>query len=316
MPSKRKVGKDAKKPLAETEAEIRARAERILKSLKDAYPDAHVPLNYSNPLELLVATILSAQCTDARVNEVTATLFKKYRTAADWARASLPVLEGEVRSTGFFRSKARAIKESTEDIVGRFGGEVPSALEDLVSLRGVGRKSANVVIAHAFGGQGIIVDTHFTRLSRRMGLTIEFDPVKIEFDLMRIVPEERWSDFSLMLTWHGRVICTARNPECGRCPVAGDCPAAASGGEITWKVKVPAWKAKRAKGAGRPKRTRAAAKPKAGGTRRRVKPATKPKPGGARKAKKPTAKPRAGGARKRTKPAAKPKRATSRRTRG
>jgi endonuclease-3 len=292
MPSKREVEKAARGPLGETEAEVRTRAGRILRALKDAYPDAHVPLNYSNPLELLVATILSAQCTDARVNEVTAGLFQKYQTAGDWARAPLAMLEEEVRSTGFFRSKARAIKESAEDIVERFGGDVPSSLEDLTSLRGVGRKTANVVIAHAFGGQGIIVDTHFTRLSRRMGLTAEFDPVKIEFDLMRIVPKERWSDFSLMLTWHGRVICTARKPECTRCPVAGECPAAESGGEITWRVKTPAWKEKR---------TKAAGKPKAGGARKRTKPAAKPKAGRARKRTRRAARPKASGARRRAK---------------
>jgi endonuclease-3 len=243
---KKKTEKTAHGPLGEGEAELRARALKILRGLRKAYPDAHVPLNYGNPLELLVATILSAQCTDARVNEVTAGLFKKYRTAADWARTPLSVLEQEVRSTGFFRNKARAIKESTRDLVERYGGEVPSTLEELTSLRGVGRKSANVLIAHAFDGQGIIVDTHFSRLSRRMGLTAEFDPVKIEFDLMRIVPEKHWSDFSLMLTWHGRVVCSARKPECGRCPVRRHCPVAECGGEITWKVKMPAPKKKRA----------------------------------------------------------------------
>lgn len=247
MSPKKKAEKRTRGPLGEDAGELRARVLKILRGLRKAYPDAHVPLNYSNPLELLVATILSAQCTDARVNEVTAILFKKYRTAADWASAPQSALEEEVRSTGFFRNKARAIRESTQDIVEHYGGEVPSTLDELTSLRGVGRKSANVVIAHAFDGQGIIVDTHFTRLSRRMGLTAEFDPVKIEFDLMRTVPEKHWSDFSLMLTWHGRVICPARKPECGRCPVRRHCPAAESEGEITWKVKAPAWKKKRAR---------------------------------------------------------------------
>lgn len=261
MSPKKKAEKSERGPLGESAGELKARALKILRALKKAYPDAHVPLNYGNPLELLVATILSAQCTDARVNEVTAALFKKYRKAGDWARSPLPVLEEEVRSTGFFRNKARAIKESTQDIVENHGGEVPSTLDELTSLRGVGRKSANVVIAHAFDGQGIIVDTHFLRLSRRMGLTAEFDPVKIEFDLMRVLPEKHWSDFSLMLTWHGRVICPARKPECDRCPVRRLCPAAESGGEITWKVKAPAGTrkrgAKRGKAAPRKGRSRA-----------------------------------------------------------
>jgi endonuclease-3 len=243
----RKPKTNPRGPLGEDLKELRARGLKILRALKKAYPDARVPLNYTNPLELLVATILSAQCTDARVNEVTAGLFRKYRTAADWAEAPLSTLEEEVRSTGFFRNKARAIKESTQDIVENHGGKVPSTLDELTSLRGIGRKSANVLIAHAFDGQGIIVDTHFMRLSRRMGLTAEFDPVKIEFDLMRIVPEKHWSDFSLMLTWHGRVICPARKPACGECPAKRHCPASESAGEVTWKVKAPAWKKKRAK---------------------------------------------------------------------
>ena len=214
----------------------------ILRALERAYPDAHVPLNYSNPVELLVATILSAQCTDVRVNEVTADLFEKYRTARDWAAAPLDVLEEEIRSTGFFRNKARAIKESTGDIVERFGGRVPDSLDDLVSLRGIGRKSANVVLAHAYGGQGIIVDTHCTRLARRMGFTAEFDAVKIEFDLMRVLPKKRWSDFSLMMTWHGRTTCRARKPACDECPVPRRCPASESGGALSWKVKNPGTK--------------------------------------------------------------------------
>jgi len=243
---KTKTRKPRRGPLGESADELRGRAVKILRALKKAYPDARVPLNYANPLELLVATILSAQCTDARVNEVTASLFKKYRSAADWAAARSKVLEKEVRSTGFFRSKAKAIRESAQDIVEKHGGEVPSTLDELTTLRGIGRKSANVLLAHAFGGQGIIVDTHFIRLSRRMGLTAEFDPVKIEFDLMATVPEKHWSEFSLMLTWHGRATCYARKPECGRCAVRRLCPAAESEGEITWKVKIPAWKKKKA----------------------------------------------------------------------
>ena len=224
-------------PLGEDGRALRARALKILRALERAYPDAHIPLNYSSPLELLVATILSAQCTDARVNEVTPALFRKYRTARAWAEASIDVLEEEIRPTGFFRNKARAIRESTGDIASRFDGRVPDSMDDLTSLRGIGRKSANVIIAHAYGGQGIIVDTHFTRLSRRMGLTAELDAVKIESDLMRILPKKRWSAFSLMMTWHGRVTCKARKPSCDDCPVAPHCPACRTNGEISWKVK-------------------------------------------------------------------------------
>lgn len=226
-------------PLGEDAGTLEARALRILRVLERAYPDARVPLDYSTPLELLVATILSAQCTDVRVNEVTPVLFAEYRTARDWADAPLAVLERKIRPTGFFRSKARAIKESAADIVERFDGRVPDSLEDLTSLRGIGRKSANVVIAYAYGGQGIIVDTHCTRLARRMGLTAEFDPVKIERDLMLLLPKNRWSRFSLMLTWHGRTTCQARKPRCPECPVTRDCPAADTLGVVTWRVKVP-----------------------------------------------------------------------------
>ncbi len=229
-------------PLGEDARALRTRASTIFRTLERAYPDAHVPLNYSNPLELLVATILSAQCTDVRVNQVTAPLFEKYRTAHDWASASLDVLEEEIRPTGFFRNKAKAIKGSAGDIVERFGGRVPDSLDDLTSLRGVGRKSANVVIAHAYGGQGIIVDTHFTRLARRMGFTAEFDAVKIEFDLMRVLPKNRWSDFSLMMTWHGRMTCRARTPACDKCSVAEHCPASVLGGTLSWEVKSPGGK--------------------------------------------------------------------------
>lgn len=244
-------------PLGETDEEIRKRALAILRALRKAYPDAHVPLNYENPLELLVATILSAQCTDARVNQVTTTLFPKYRTAADWAKIPTSRLEREIRTTGFFRGKAKSIKESTKAIVERHGGEVPETMEELTALSGIGRKSANVVRAHAFGKEGIIVDTHFLRLSRRMGLTEEFDPEKIEFDLMEILPKKHWSAFSLMLTWHGRVTCDARRPACDRCPVKRHCPAFESQGEIRWDVKIPNWKKKR------PKRQSRAKKPPA-----------------------------------------------------
>ncbi len=224
-------------PLGESVPEMRKRALLTLRRLKRAYPDATIPLVYSSPLELMVATILSAQCTDARVNVVTATLFKKYRTAEDWASANIKTLEGEVHPTGFFRNKARAIKESTRDLVEKHGSEVPRTLDELTALRGLGRKSANVLITHAFGGQGIIVDTHFRRITRRLGLTGQMDPVKIEHELMEIVPRNRQADFSLYINWHGRVTCFARKPGCEDCPAKKDCPAHESLGEITWETK-------------------------------------------------------------------------------
>jgi endonuclease-3 len=226
-------------PLRETKHDRELRTGRVLRALRRAYPDVHVPLDYSTPLELLVATILSAQCTDARVNEVTAGLFPKYRTAADWAAIPSDELEELIRPTGFFRNKARAIHEATSDIVERFDGRVPNTLEELTSLRGVGRKSANVVLAHAFDTPGIIVDTHFRRITRRLGMTPEYDPVAIEFDLMEIVPRKHWSEFSLLVTWHGRETCSARKPSCDVCAVAAECPARQPGGDITWKVKEP-----------------------------------------------------------------------------
>ncbi|MFH1503025.1 MAG: endonuclease III [Candidatus Eisenbacteria bacterium] len=226
-------------PLGEDHKALRARTLKIHRALRKAYPDARIPLVSSTPHELLVATILSAQCTDLRVNDVTAVLFRKYRSVSDWAKAPLKTLEKEVHPTGFFRNKARAIKESAEDILERFDGEVPSTLEELTSLRGIGRKSANVLIAHAFDGQGIIVDTHFIRLARRMGLTGELDPVKIESAAMALLPKKHWSSFSLMMTWHGRATCAARKPACEACVVAGVCPAAESRGAVTWEVKQP-----------------------------------------------------------------------------
>ncbi|MBD3368517.1 MAG: endonuclease III [Candidatus Eisenbacteria bacterium] len=226
-------------PLRESKHDRGLRAGRVLRALRKAYPDVHVPLEYSSPLELLIATILSAQCTDARVNEVTSGLFPRYRTAGDWAAIPLPKLEKLIRSTGFFRNKARAIHEATEDIVERFEGRVPDTLDELTSLRGVGRKSANVVLAHAFDTPGIIVDTHFRRITRRLGMTREYDPVRIEFDLMEYVPRKDWSEFSLLVTWHGRETCTARKPACGDCPIARECPAASSDGQVMWKVKEP-----------------------------------------------------------------------------
>ena len=226
-------------PLRETQEQRQDRAVKILRALKKIYPDAHVPLNYSTPLQLMVATILSAQCTDKRVNEVTKPLFKKYRKAADWAAIDQATLEEEIHSAGFFRNKAKSIRTTAAELVDRYGGRVPDTLEELTALRGIGRKTANVILAHAYDKQGIIVDTHFIRISRRLALTNEFDPVKIEFAMMRFLPERYWSDFSLWMTWHGRFICPARKPSCGECPARGSCPASESAGEVTWRVKTP-----------------------------------------------------------------------------
>jgi endonuclease III len=195
----------------------------ILALLERHYPDAHVTLDFTNPLEMLVATVLSAQCTDVRVNQVTPALFAKYRTAADYARAPLPELEEMIRSTGFFHNKAKSIKGLCQKLVESYGGEVPASLEELVKLPGIGRKTANVVLGNAFGIPGIFVDTHLGRVSQRLGLTRQKDPVKIEFDLMPLVPKERWVKFSHQMIAHGRQICAARNPKCSICPLLPYC---------------------------------------------------------------------------------------------
>jgi endonuclease-3 len=202
------------------------RVQAILPILMRTYPDARCSLNYRNPLELLVATILSAQCTDERVNIVTRTLFRKYRTAADYARASQEELERAIQSTGFYRNKARSIRAMAQALLDRHGGRVPDTMEDLVALAGVGRKTANVVLGNAFGKNvGVVVDTHVTRLSNRLGLTRhKVDAVKIERDLMRIVPPENWTLWPHLMIHHGRAICQARKPRCGQCPLLPHCP--------------------------------------------------------------------------------------------
>ena len=202
-----------------------ARTNRIISGLRKAYPDAHCELNHSSPLQLLIATILSAQCTDKRVNIVTADLFKKYRTAQDFAQADPSRLEQEIRTTGFFRNKARSIKTCCQSLVEKHGGSVPKTMEELIELGGVGRKTANVVLGNAFGvNVGIVVDTHVARLSMRLGLTMEKDPVKIELALMKLVPQKEWALFSHLLIWHGRRRCYARNPDCPGCEVRTLCP--------------------------------------------------------------------------------------------
>lgn len=202
---------------------LRTRVKAILDLLSQAFPDPRTALNFSTPLELLVATVLSAQCTDERVNQVTRSLFKRYRTAGDYARAGLAQLEEEIRPTGFFRQKAKSIQGICRQIEARFGGEVPGRLEDLVTLPGVGRKTANLVLSEAFGIPGIIVDTHVRRVTQRIGLTWETDPEKIEFDLMDYVPREEWTRLSNLLIWHGRRTCTARRPLCPSCIIRALC---------------------------------------------------------------------------------------------
>jgi len=204
---------------------LQDRCRAILRRLRAAYPDAQCALHHQNPLQLLVATILSAQCTDERVNLVTPALFQKYRTADDFAGARSGELEAMIRSTGFFRSKARAIRNCCRGIVDRHGGQVPETLDELVQLDGIGRKTANVVLGVAYGkAEGIVVDTHVSRLSQRMGLTRQTVPEKIETDLMPIVPRKDWIDFGHLFIWHGRKRCTARKPDCIQCEVARLCP--------------------------------------------------------------------------------------------
>lgn len=197
---------------------------QLLQALARAYPDAGCALNFRNAFELLVATVLSAQCTDARVNAVTPALFEAYPDAKAMAKAKLPHLEELVRSTGFFRAKAKSLHQLSGALVERFGGEVPRTLEELVTLRGVGRKTANVVLGNAFGIPGITVDTHLGRLARRMGLTRHEDPVQVEFELMKVVPQKQWTHFSHQMIAHGRKVCSARKPLCGDCPLEALCP--------------------------------------------------------------------------------------------
>jgi endonuclease-3 len=194
--------------------------------LKKEYPGAKIALRFVNPLELLIATILSAQCTDKRVNMVTKDLFKKYKSAGDWAKADLKNIESDIRSTGFFRNKALNIKGACARIIEQYEGKVPGTMEELLTLPGVGRKTANCVLGDAFGIPGITCDTHVIRLSRRLGLSENSDAVKLEFDLVEIVPKANWTLFSHLLIHHGRNICNARKPDCQNCPISKYCPAA------------------------------------------------------------------------------------------
>ncbi|MBC7784160.1 MAG: endonuclease III [Burkholderiales bacterium] len=203
----------------------RERVARILPVLKSLYPDARCSLVHKSPLELLVATILSAQCTDERVNIVTKTLFKKYRAPSDYARVPQEELEKDIQSTGFFRNKAKSIRAMAQSLIDKHNGIVPQTMEELVALAGVGRKTANVVLGNAFGKNvGVTVDTHVTRLSNRLGLTKQIDAVKIEQDLILIVPPQDWTIWSHLLIYHGRAICKALRPRCEVCPLLPDCP--------------------------------------------------------------------------------------------
>jgi endonuclease-3 len=205
---------------------IEERAPGIVRRLSEAYPDAKVALRFTNPLECLVATILSAQCTDEKVNEVTATLFEKYRAAEDYLRVPEDELKADIKPTGFFNQKATAIREACRRIVEAYGGEVPGTMADLLTLRGVARKTANIVLGNSFGiVEGVAVDTHVKRVSNRLGLSDQKDPVKIEVELMERIPRDRWFDFTYVLIDHGRAICVAKKPRCHVCPVEPLCPA-------------------------------------------------------------------------------------------
>jgi endonuclease III len=214
---------------SESRTALVRRARRINRELIELYPEVHTELNFGSPLELLVATILSAQTTDIRVNLVTPTLFDRYRTAADYAAADRAELEKMIQSTGFFRAKTNSLIGLGQALCERFGGEVPARLSDLVTLPGVGRKTANVVLGNAFGIPGITVDTHFGRLARRFGWTTSTDPVKVEEEVGSLFPRKDWTDLSHRLIWHGRRVCHSRRPACGACTLARLCPSYGEG---------------------------------------------------------------------------------------
>jgi len=206
--------------------QAKERFKKMWPILKRTYPKAAIALRFGNPLQLLIATILSAQCTDKQVNKVTPDLFKKYKSAADWAKLDLKQIESDIRTTGFYRNKALNIKGACTRIVEHYDGTVPDTMEELLTLPGVGRKTANCVLGDAFGIPGITCDTHVIRLSRRLGLSDNRDPVKLEFDLADIVPKRRWTAFSHVVITHGRNVCMARKPNCENCPIAKHCPSA------------------------------------------------------------------------------------------
>ena len=211
------------------DSETRSQAKAIYRILTKTYPDIRCELDFKNPLQLIVATVLSAQCTDKRVNKVTPALFSKYKNAKAFAGADIIELEELVFQTGFYHAKARHIKGLATKIVREFDGEVPSTLEELITLPGVGRKTANVVLGHAFDIPGITVDTHFGRLSRRFGWTTEKDPVKVEKIVGELIPQKEWTNLSQRMIWHGRRICHSRKPACGACPMTKICPSVGIG---------------------------------------------------------------------------------------
>ena len=210
--------------------ELKTRTDKIRKILRTIYPDVKTPLIHQTAFQLLIATILSAQCTDKQVNRVTAVLFKHLKTPADFAGAQLKTIEKHIHSTGFYHNKAKNIKNCSQEIIDTHGGRVPQTMAELVKLPGVGRKTANVVLGAAFNTPGMVVDTHVARISQRLGLTMNKDAVKIEFDLMKIIPKRAWNDFSLQLIFFGRETCSARKPKCPTCPLNKLCP---------WPDKIP-----------------------------------------------------------------------------
>ena len=210
--------------VGKSQIERKKGAVALYRALSKLYPNVRCELNFKNPLQLLVATVLSAQCTDRRVNTVTPALFKRYKTVEDFAGANLRELQALIKSTGFYRAKAKNIKGLATKILKEYGGKVPDNLEDLVKLPGVGRKTANVVLGHAFDTPGITVDTHFGRLSRRFGWTKETDPVKVEFEVMELIPSKEWTNLSQRMIWHGRRVCHSRKPACAACPISSHCP--------------------------------------------------------------------------------------------
>ena len=223
------MAKAKKSKLRVDPAEARERLLKILPILKKTYPDAKIALHWENPWNLLVAVILSAQCTDVRVNIVTKDLFKKYKKPEDYLAVEAEELEQDIRSTGFYRNKAKNIRGAAAKVIDDFDGTVPATMEELLTLPGAGRKTANCILGNAFGIGGITCDTHVIRLSRRLGLSANSDPVKLEFDLMDIVPKRKfggWTMFSHFIIFHGRNICNARKPDCGNCPIAKYCPSA------------------------------------------------------------------------------------------
>ena len=208
----------------EKPGKAKMRVGKIITLLKKSYPDAKCSLNFKSPLELLIATVLSAQCTDERVNKVTKDLFKKYKSAEDYARARPEILEDDIRSTGFYKNKAKSIINCCKKISQNHEGSVPDTLEELVELDGIGRKTANVILGNAFNTPGITVDTHVKRIANRLGLTKNQDPVKIEYDLMELIPQKAWTHFSHLIIFHGRNTCMARKPLCGECVIEDYCP--------------------------------------------------------------------------------------------